>query len=586
MAGDIQSQLTQVSVSALAAGAGGRSVLAANPDYLEFRNEVNRLSSPSATEVTDWKKMEAMSLALAGLAADLMVYFHLCLAVVNTRGYPVLVTALASFNHLLENGWNICTPAKQRGEYFKTFSRRLALEMKTRGPDRDVKVLKECEEQLVRMNQLLNQNGAAALAEAMEVLLGHIQQLTPAAAVVAPTPAPVAPPPPELVGETPPEPVREVRAEPARPAPTPAPVARPAEERYEPAASSSEAPSDGKTRSVLERELAVLAERVAAVQRQEDLTSATPYRLLRAVLWSGAKEPVGDKQDKTRLPPPQPHQLKKVGTALPEGASKDVIREIIRETEEMLRSFPLWLDLQPRVVSALESLGAQEAADAICRELVGLVSRAPGLLKLKFSSGTGFASDETVQWYQQVALRRSGGASQAPAPVYMPAPVVAPATPLAAAASPAAPARVAPPPLVPVSIAYAAVEIPRGTVAIGDNDPLPEGLGPALVALHQREMRSASPRRRFELRIQMVDCCLAHSRVDLAGPLVDGLEKALEQHRLEQWDPELAVLVLRQKLVVERTRPMGEEGRIKRLELWARICQLSPAEAVALGSET
>ena len=325
----------------------------------------------------------------------------------------------------------------------------------------------------------------------------------------------------------------------------------------------------------MERELAVLIERLTAVQRQEDIASPTPYRLLRAVLWSGAREPAGDKQDKTRLPPPPPHQLKKVASPVGDSAQK----EVIRETEELFRTYPLWIDLQVRVVRALDSLGAREAGDAICRELSGLLSRLPGLSKLKFSSGTPFASEETLLWLSGECARRAGAVSTA---------VAGPGTPVSSVPPPAPTASAPATPVVsaPVTIAYAPVEIPRGLTSLDDEEPVPEALGAALVVLHNRELRSGSPRRRFELRLQMADACLKHSRIDLAGPLVDVLTKDMETHRLEQWDPELAVLVLRQKLSVERARPTGEEGRRLRSDLWGRICLLNPAEAVALGSET
>lgn len=584
LSGDIHQTLAQLSESALAAGSNGRAALNANPEYLEFRNEVNRLNSPSLSEVPDWKKIEKMTLALAGLAGDLMVYFHLCMAVVNTRGYPALTSALNAFNQLMENGWDLLIPAKQRSQYFKTFSLKLALQLKTRGPDKDYDALKSCDAALQKMGELLRSNGAEPLIDAMEVLQGHIAKLAPA---VAPSPVvedkAVSPP---VVEPDPPKerPALRVVEKPAEPEAAPRQAPPPPPRTVADAGGSGDASLEGKNRQVLERELAVLVERLTALQRQEDITSPTPYRLLRAVLWASAREPVADKQDKTRVPPPQPHQLKKLTQAVTEPQA----REVIRETEEWVRSYPLWLDLQLRVVQALELVGAHDAAGAVKQELASLLSRLPALLNLKFSSGVGFASEETQAWCRSF-VGKTGVVAAGPVPVaavVMQAPsspvqaVVAPPVP---APSPALPVQ---PPVVPVSIAYAPVEIPRVMVSATDEGEVPVELGSALVVLHQRAQRIASPRRRFELRIQMVDACLRHARVDLAGPLVDELEQALVSHQLEKWDPELTVLVLRQKLIVARALGGDEAARTRRIELWQRICQLNPAEAVALGSET
>lgn len=580
MSGDIHQTLAQLSESALAAGTGGRAALNANPEYLEFRNEVNRLNSPSLSEVPDWKKIERMALALAGVAGDLMVYFHLCMAVVNTRGYPALTSALQSFNQLLERGWELCLPAKQRGQYFKTFSVKLALQIKTRGPDKDYEALKSCDAALQRMGELLRSNGAEPLIDAVEALQAHLVKLAPAA------PAPKeSEPDPVPSGSTtsaqtavvePEKPAEKAAARTPEPPPpprqAPPPPARPAGDG---GTGSGEASLDGKNRQALERDLAVLVERLTALQRQEDISSPTPYRLLRAVMWAGAREPVVDKQDKTRLPPPQPHQLKKLTLALTEAQARDAIREL----EEWFRTYPLWLDLQLRVVQALELIAAHDAAAAVKQEVTGLLTRLPGLLNLKFTSGVGLASEETQAWGRSLAAR-SGAPSQ-PTMIGQSVPAPAVATPATVA-----PVVQAPPPVVPVSIAYAPLELPRVSLTVSDDGEVPSDLGAALVVLHQRSLRTASPRRRFELRLQQVDACLRHSRVDLAAPLVEELEQAVVTHQLEKWDPELSVLVLRQKLIVARARGGDEDARKRRLELWQRICQLNPAEAVALGSET
>lgn len=591
---ELDAQLTQLVEQALSAGTSGRAALAANADYLEFQNEVKRIAGPTASgDPIDWKKMEAMARSLAGLGADLMVYFHLCFATVNTRGYAGLAASLEALKVLIERGWSFCTPIKQRGAYFEIFSRRLALEMKNRPPaGTEAGALAACDSALSAVNEVLGANGARALQEATDFVRAQLSRLAP-----PPAPAPPPPPPPVVVTRVDAEPTATpviaggapmaVQQESAAPVEVPAPppaATRPVDVPPASGGSSSSAgtgspeeaggnSAEGKSRPVLERELGQVAERLTRLMREEDVASAVPYRLLRAVLWAAAKEPAGDKQDKTRLPAPAPHLLKKVAAPISEGNIKDQLREC----EELFRTYPLWLDLQLRTARLLEQAKATEALAAVKVEVAQLLSRLPGLVKLKFASGVPLASEETVSWCSSLAAGRAGvvNGSGSVSPAAMQA------VPSAQAAKPEVLPGEGPPRTV--TVVYTPVALPQSSDADG---PVPDELGAGLLELQVRLMRSGSPRRRFELRIRVIDLCLRHGRLELAGPLADALEQEVNTHHLDDWDPELAAVALRQKLVVERARPLRDGSAEKRAQLWARLCMLNPSEAVALGPET
>ena len=259
--------------------------------------------------------------------------------------------------------------------------------------------------------------------------------------------------------------------------------------------------------------------------------------------------------------------------AVPPAARRDYLlglhkraawEELLREAEASFGQppFHFWLDLQRLIVAALDGMGAEYASarDMVVREVQLLVSRLPGLPTLLFADGrTRFADPPTTTWLEALAKLAAGTAPNARDSAI--------------------------PPRAKGGLAARFAE-PRKRFNNGD-------LAGALALLQRDRGDDASQHDRFLRRLYAAMLCLDAGQLSVARALLEELDEAIEAHRLEQWDPELALDVwtrlytcyAAQASRVPRGGDVQQFGRdIQRV--FARICRVDTARALAATQET
>ncbi len=303
----------------------------------------------------------------------------------------------------------------------------------------------------------------------------------------------------------------------------------------------------GELRSPANAADAVVA--AAAFLHGHDKTDPAPFRLARALHWGGllGAPPAEDGQT---LVPPFVGQRKTFLDGLLDRAQ---FAELVSEAEETFREQPFWLDLQRYVVTGLDALGAPlaPARDGVVEDLVGLVRRFPDLPALAFNDGTPFADAATREWIE-VRIRPALGGGEAE-----PVPPSGEATAL--------------------DVAYAEA---RTRLASGDLDA-------AIAAL--TEAADAAGRDRFRRRFYLASLCLRGGRPAVARPVLEALDAEIAAHRLDAWDPGLALEVwtaLHGCYTALRRSSDDPALALAAERVFGKVCAAAPGRALALAAGT
>lgn len=283
----------------------------------------------------------------------------------------------------------------------------------------------------------------------------------------------------------------------------------------------------------LERALVELA---GALRAGSTVGDPTPFRILRVGLWlplAGCPPAVNGR---TALVPLQEGVSRRLAS-LEQNARWEALLE---EAESALPQHRLALDLQRACWLALQGLGAErdEARAAVAGETRALLDRMPALPGLSFADGSPLASRETRGWLDAEVLRPRHGAAPAPN----------------AAADPA--------------LGEGSALLRRGRVEEG------------LARLRQALERAATGRERFLRRLEVARACAAAGLNAVAKASYDALDDEVRAHRLERWEPALAVETWRGVLATSRELRDDVRATPARLvDAHRRLCGLDLAAA-------
>src|SRR5690606_37100034 len=163
----------------------------------------------------------------------------------------------------------------------------------------------------------------------------------------------------------------------------------------------------------------------------------------------------------------------------------------------------LWLDGHHYAARAYEALGElyDGARRVIESEVAALALRSPGIADLRFAGGTPLASDDTKAWIAGLASGGGGGGGGA-----------------AAGKDPVAKA------VLQAQELLAAEQLPQ-----------------AVTVLQRTAATATSPMVRFRAKLEGSKILLHAGFADLARAQLEGLDRLVERHRLDEWDPDLAV---------------------------------------------
>ena len=215
--------------------------------------------------------------------------------------------------------------------------------------------------------------------------------------------------------------------------------------------------------------------------------------------------------------------------------------DLLTRSELMLRSHPYWLDLCRFADESFSALGEQYArARAVCAWFTSaFIQRFPGIEELSYADGSPFADERTKEWLRSLALLHQGGQT----------------------------------PSFEDSL-NRSHEQALANVRTGN---LPK----ACEMMEERMRTASSSRERALWRILLARILNEADQTSLARMHFDILLELLDNHKLEEWDEELALAVL--CAAYKGMHPLGSESIADiRAMLLQRITRLSPSMAVQL----
>jgi type VI secretion system protein VasJ len=503
------------------------------PEFEELQSEIDKLSSPSAASGIDWKKVNTIaSSILAEKSKDILVTSYLAVAQIYIGEMEGLAVGLCVFRDLLEQFWeNLFPPKKRIGgrlaavEWWleKTESACQHLKPAPMSPE-TLDQLKENLEQIdKRLEAYFDTPPSVRALQRFLDAIPSVSEEKPAEAV------------PPAQGQT------QTDAAPDR-VPEKTPPSTPAAEVED---IGSEKDAQNVLRSGLQK-----IRQVAAYLHETNPKNPQSYKYTRFAAWSSVEELPPSANGRTRIPPPAA-QVVKILQELLEKADRE---SLLKSAERRLSQFIFWLDLNRFVADALEGLGQdyQQAHDTVCRETALFIDRLPGLNDLTFSDGMPFADAKTKEWLKGIALGKSAAIDE---PVF---------------------------------------KVVTGSTD-GDEDQMAEAIQKAqrlakkkqfveAVEGLQTEMRKSGSRKKtLQWRLALSQILMSSKQANLAGPLFDQILQDIETYRLEEWDPDSALDVLK-SVWMGFNNLTDKAYKDKAVDILNRIARLDPAQALQLGA--
>ena len=502
-----------------------------DPEFEELQAEMDKLSSPTASGEMNWEKVSTLCQSiLSQKSKDLLVASYFAVAQIQLRQIEGLTDGLKVFRDIVENFWESLFPPKKRSkgrvaaiEWWLERSE-AALE-KMEIPPLSTETLDQVRDDLKTIQAVLDEHlQEPPLLRPLERVIERIPAMAEHAATEAPSPQ-------ELETEARQPPPERPRQEVKKPQPPPS-------------AQSEGISSTAEAEKILREAFKGVmrtADRVTAL----DPTDARSYRWRRMAGWAMIQQLPPAENGQTQVPQPPEHET--VATALRDLGAKGNWQAMLQQAEEKLSTALLWLDLNRFAAEALSGLGDQHQAahDAVCQETGSFIRRLPGIVELCYADGTPFADQETRQWLTELIPK--GGESPGPART-------------AKAAAGDGETR----------------EALDQAEALARKKKLPEA-----VSLIQQQMQVCTGGRdRLIWRIGLARILMRAPSSGLVRPHLELILKDIDEFRLEEWDPGLALEGLQ---TVFRGLNAGK-GKEESQAILPRIARLDAFEALQLGS--
>ena len=500
-----------------------------DPLFEQLQAEVEKLSTPSAASAVDWGKIVNLaSEILAQKSKDLLVASYLAVALIYTRKIEGLAIGLQFYRDLLEKFWDTLFPpkARMRGrvgaiEWWAEKTETALSQVPPAPMARDQIV--QLGENLGKIEQFLRQN----IEEPPAVSPIH-EYINSLAALSEEPEQPKAP------AQTPAEAVPEVM--PPKP----------------PEAKGAEIPtaisSPQEAQEAINQGLQKIREATAYL-RKEDLANPAVYRWTRIAIWSkvGTLPPATD--GRTPIPPPAPF----IKDPLNDLRNKGNDEVLVKSVEASMAQNIFWMDLNRWVAEALARMGSQyeKAREAVGQETAFFIQRLAGIEELSFSDGTPFADPETKQWLKGIALGTSFIAAGSPSP-------------------PGSASAVQDEDLMKSEVGEAQALIKKGKLL------------EAVERLQQKLRINFSQREKLLWRLALSQLLVSANQVKLALPHLEQILQDVDDYRLEEYDPMVALKSL--KLVwLGLDSQTDQESKKKAAEVMHRIAKIDLAEVIRLG---
>lgn len=486
-------------------------------------SEMERLNSPTASGGIDWQKIADLSAAiLHDQSKDLLVACYLATSLLRLEGLKGFGKGVHILKDLVEHFWESLFPPVKRMK-----ARRNALEWWL---EKTAPVLSGLEP-----GTFPPQEVEAVLGDLRDFdrFMGEHMEDAPVLSTLIERIATLQAPAPE---EKDPPKSAAVESRPAASAPSP--PAPPTAQEHLPAAMQSEEDAEKILRAASQK----MGE-VASFYLSKNLYNPLAYLLGRAAAWLAATELPPSKNSRTMIPPPPEY----VRTALVKLHQEGDWEGLLRAAEARTGEFLFWLDLTRYASEALERLGRPALSELVSREAALYVARLKGLEDLCFADGTPFAGTETKAWLDRFSLTRAR---------------------IARAEKTSDP-----------------TDSLEGTIEREYQqalDSLRDGrLDEAVDKLHRRVSKGSSGKERLLWRSALSRLLIVAGEGRTAFPYLREIIRDVAHHRLEEWDPDLALRILLDVYSGLRTLK-DDQFQDQTVELLDRIAALNPTEAMRL----
>lgn len=512
------------------------------PEFEQLQQEIDKLSIATTTgEGTDWKRVTTLcATILSEKSKDFLVAVYLVTGLTKTHGFEGFIAGTAFLKDLVDNFWDSMFPPlrRMRGRMnaINWWTERMSIFLKSlaEAPPLPQEQMQAAQNNLEALDHVLSEKyeDAPSFRELQTYLrMVPVQEPEP-----APEPVP-APEPPQLDKPQPAAPAQQAPA-----APAPAPQAPPQQPVQQPAQQPGAAPSQSRKEAdtALKNALSQLLG-VADFFLANDPANSISYRLRRLAAWLplGAPPPAAD--GKTMLPPPEAI----VKSSLEQLLQARNFEAAVHAAESRVTEYRFWLDITRLTAMALDGMGGtyQDAYNAVCAETLLMTQRLPGVELLCFADGTPFADPETRTWLKSLSL----GSGDAPLTDGGDAGETAVAQAF--------------------KEAHAQLKDKKQVAAV-------ELLQQGLVA-------ASSGRERLLWRLALAQLLLLAGKHGFADSIARLVLKDIDDFRLEEWSPPLALRGL--SLAYEISQALGtEEDTARAQTLLNRIVLINPAEAIRI----
>ncbi|MNM81919.1 hypothetical protein D3C81_939360 [compost metagenome] len=202
---------------------------------------------------------------------------------------------------------------------------------------------------------------------------------------------------------------------------------------------------------------------------------------------------------------------------------------------------PFWLDGQRLAWECLQELDAAQAMGEVEIQVALFLQRVPGIEELRFHDGAPFADADTRAWIASHVL----------------------------------------PHLQLPQAGQQAVPVDAGALPAWEDalqQVLPQlradGLKPAVQQLKRGLAQARGGRERFFWQLSLVRLCLAAKKYELAKTQLESLDQTLQAAGLGDWEPDLALEVLRLLHSCCELLPQSHVVRERKEEIYRRLCHL------------
>jgi type VI secretion system protein VasJ len=341
-------------------------------EYELLQEEIDKLTSPTASAGVDWKKIGDLSQdILATKSKHLHSAIYLCHSLLVQRGFQGLADGTGILKDLLENYWETLYPETKRMrarknvfEWWISVTANAIPNMQdTTWTKQDIKAVIGNFEAIEKFIQEHIED-----APTLNPLIQKVSTLTPSEA----------------------QPSAESAAQksPVQTAPFRATTAQ--------LPKGDVATSDDPIK-LLNAGLELLSQ-VSTIGIRQEVLTPQPFLINRIVAWLPVDTLPPADNGNTKIPPPDPQLFATLDNLYRENRWRD----LINACESKVRQYLFWLDLSHYSYMALEGMGRSEISAVVANETSNFVDRLSGIEALRFSNGTPFAGEETIEWIRQL----------------------------------------------------------------------------------------------------------------------------------------------------------------------------------------